>query len=82
MASKALCKSRKNALEGLQLEVQELLRQLGRDNCGPRPAFVVAAMKAVMQLEGIQPVINNSCDHLPDRFQEPDTTVVAATLWN
>jgi hypothetical protein len=39
---------KKNAIEGLQLEVLELLRQLGLDYCRPRLAFVAAAMKAVM----------------------------------
>ncbi len=50
---------KKNAKEGLQLEVRELLCQLGLDNCGPRPVLVAAAVKTVVQLEGLQPVINN-----------------------
>jgi hypothetical protein len=58
------------------------LHQLGLDDCCPRAAFVVAAMKAVMQVERVQPMINDLFNHLPDGFQQPDAAVVPPALWN
>ncbi len=56
---KRLPQIEKNSVEGLQLEVRELLRQLGLNNRCPHAAFVVAAVKAVMQIKRVQPMIDD-----------------------
>jgi hypothetical protein len=45
---KSFSEVRKDPIEGLQFQVGELLHQLGLDDCGPRPALVLAAVEAVV----------------------------------
>ena len=39
-------------------------------------------MEAVMQLDGIQPVINHPLDALPNGLQKPNPTVISPAFWN
>jgi hypothetical protein len=77
----SLLEVKKDPIEGLQLDVGELLRQLCFDHPGASSAVCMTAMKAVMQLNGIKPAVHDPLKHLPDWLKQPDPPVVPPALW-
>ena len=61
---KGLLKVKKDPVEGLQLDVGELLRQLRFDHPGASSAVCATAVEAVVQLDGIEPAIHYVLKHL------------------
>ncbi len=62
-------KIQEDTIERIKLKIRELLGQFCLNDGGPCPAFVAAAMEAVMQLNGFQTMVNNPLNALPDRLQ-------------
>jgi len=79
--SNAFFKVKEDPVERLQLEVRELLCQLCLDHPGASSAVCATAMKAVMQLDGLEPAIHDALKHLPNRLEQPDPMVVPPAFW-
>ncbi len=79
---KGLPKIKEDTIKWLELEVQELLSQFNFDDRGASPAYAATAVEAVMQLDGIQSVINHLLDALPNGLQKPNPTVIPPAFWN
>ncbi len=75
-----LPKIKEDTIKWLELEVQELLSQFNFDDRSASPAFAATAMEAVVQLDGIQLVIDHPLDALPNGPQKPNPTVTPPPL--
>ncbi len=79
---KGLPKIKEDTIKWLELKVRELLSQFNLDDHGASPAFSATAVEAVVQLDGIQSVIDHPLDALPNGLQKPNPTVIPPAFWN
>ncbi len=61
-----LPKIKEETVKRLELKVCKLLGQFCLDDCGASAATVAAAMEAVMQLNGIESVVDDAFNTLPN----------------
>jgi hypothetical protein len=78
--AKSLLQIEEDTVEWALLEVGQLLSQFCLNNSHPGAPVVLASVQALMECDGVKPLVHYVLNDLPNWLQQSDSAVVANAL--